>query len=100
MVERPWIVNRTEERHRGSPTEGELVQVQFAQKNRARLFQTDDCFCVLRRDAILEHSARRSSLRAGGIDIVLQGDWNTVQRTSQLTAFLFGFHLAGCCERL
>src|SRR5687767_9409322 len=100
MIQRPWIVNRTEERDSGSSAEGELVQVQFAQKNGTGVFQTHYCFSVFGRNTVFKHSARRSSLRACCVDIVLKGDWNTVQRASQLASFLVGFHLARGCERL
>ena len=76
------------------------MEIQFAEKNRAGFFQTDDNFRIFGRNPVFEDAARCGRPDAGRIDVVLQGDGNAVERPAPLAALLFGFHFACRRERL
>jgi hypothetical protein len=60
--------------------EGEFIEIQFAETHRDYKFEAANDFSIFRRNAILKNAARSGRAHAARIDVVLQGNRNSVQR--------------------
>ena len=93
-------MDRAEVSHRGASAVSEFVQIQLAEQDGARVFQTARDFGVCPGNAIFKELARAGGADAGGIDVVFQGDGNAVKRPAPFAAPLLVLHLARLRERL
>ena len=87
-------------RCRGRAAVRELVQIELAEQDRARVLQSARDFGIFGRNAVLEQLARAGGANAGGVDVVLERDRNAVQRPAPLPTLLLGLHLPRRGERL
>ena len=99
-LERPRIPHRTVIARRRRPAERELVQVQLPDDHRTGGEQAAHDLCVLGGQAIVEDGAGRGCARAHGVDVVLERDRNTVERSAQLAGTLLLVEHLGARERL
>src|SRR5215471_5558833 len=78
MIQGPRIMNGPEISHRRGSAKCELMKVELAEENGARLLETSCHFRVFHGYAILEHATGGGRPNAGRIYVVLQCDWNAM----------------------
>jgi hypothetical protein len=69
------------------------MEIQFSQHDSARALQPTHDFRIVGGHAVCEQLARRRRVNTGRVDVVLQSDWNPVQRSAPFPVALFRFHL-------
>src|SRR5207247_8573898 len=87
---RPRIPARTVVARRRRSSHRELVEVRFADEDRTRAGEPPRDFGILGRHAIVEYGACSRRADARGVDIVLEGNRDPVQRAAELAGTLLG----------
>ena len=100
VIERPGVSRGTEVRDVSRASEGELVQIHLAHDDRAALLQAHHDVGIFGGHAIFEHRTCGGGARAGGVNVVFQANWNSMQRTAKLSGLLLGVEHRGLRERL
>ncbi len=71
------------------------MQILFPQEHRTGCFQAANHFRVFHGNPVFEQQAGGGGANAGGVDQVLEGERNAVQRPAPVAAPDLGFGLAG-----
>src|SRR5262245_36080915 len=100
MIRRPGIVHRSEVGDVGTPAIGEFMEIQLAEKDTSRIFQSSRDFGIGVRNSVLEEFAGAGRANPSGIDVVLQRDGDSVQGAAPSAAGYFRLRLARGSKRL
>ena len=76
------------------------MQVELAEDDGSVALEARDDVGVFSGDAVFEHGAGRSGAGAGGVDVVLEGDGDAVERAAELSGFCFRVQHGGLGEGL
>ena len=89
----PGIVNGAETTGGAGAFKSHLVQVELAQADGTCRLQPLGDFGIFSRDAVEEDAAGASGAKARGIDVVLEGDWDSVKRPLAIALCVASFRL-------
>ena len=98
-LERPRIAHRSVIARRRRAAKRELVQIRFADDDRAGGCEAARHLRVFGGHAIVEHGARGRRAHTGRVDVVLEGDRNAVQRTAHAAGAPVGVERSGLRQR-